>query len=223
MISSYWPTIEADLIQHIGRGEIATFLEWSVVKAVMFVGPCGVVDNEQAEMLSSDPMRWVIGPEYGGYPNSNLIHQAYHLYQWERQTGRRVSDLSRIVEIGGGYGAMVRVCRQLGFTGEYVIHDLPVMTDLQHYYLKQTQTDATLYSNIDSVYSDLLIALFSLSEMDDDTQSGYLNTLNYGHFLLGLNNAPWHGIEVNARLNSHFDNGVWVEHPHLSGRYYLIG
>lgn len=215
--------LQADILGHIDRGELASFPEWSSTKAIMFVGPGDIVAAEAAEMAESDAHRWTMPPEIGDYPNSNLIHQAYHLFQWEQYTGKRVSDLSRIVEIGGGYGAMCRVCRHLGFEGDYIIHDLPAFTDLQYYYLKQTSTRAMLYTNPIPYPYDLLIGLFSLSEMDDDAQSRYLNTIRYRHFLIGLNNAPWHGVEVNHRLNQHFLGGEWIASKWLDGRYYLIG
>jgi hypothetical protein len=225
MPDAYWAAMAAAIQRHVGTDGLERFLEWSSVTATMFVGPAaGYLAQEQAELLAADPERWSAVPvEFGGYPDSNLVHQAYHLSQWERHTGRRVGDLGRIAEIGGGYGAMARLCRRLGFAGDYVIYDLPAVTDLQQYYLAATGTAADCRSVFEGEACDLLIALYSLSEMGLATQQRYLAGMACQHFLIGVHDADWWGVDTHAPLDAHFWAGQRVEHPYLSGRYYLIG
>lgn len=96
---------------------------------------------------------------------NNLIHQAYHLQQWERTTGQRIENLKSIVEFGGGYGAMCLLCHELGFRGRYVIYDLPEFSLLQQYYLSQCHIEADWNPRRKPRPVDLLIGLYSLSEV----------------------------------------------------------
>lgn len=68
--------------------------------------------------------------------SGNLIHHAYHLAQFELQTGINVNQMSSIVEFGGGYGSMCRLWFNLNFQGKYIIFDLPGFQALQEFFLK---------------------------------------------------------------------------------------
>jgi hypothetical protein len=68
--------------------------------------------------------------------SGNLIHHAYHLARFEEATGQRIDGLGCVVEFGGGYGNMCRTVRRAGFTGPYIILDLPYFSALQRYYLR---------------------------------------------------------------------------------------
>lgn len=97
----------------------------------------------------------------------NLIHQAYHIQQWEQATGRNINQLDTIVEFGGGYGAMALLCHRLGFEGKYIIYDLPEFSLLQEYYLSQFGLLASVEWNPKRKPKDvdLFMALYSLSEV----------------------------------------------------------
>lgn len=114
--------------------------------------------------------------------SATLTHQLYHIHQWEKTTGRLISDLSTIVEFGAGFGAMPLLVHRLGFKGTYYIIDLPEFQLLQQYYLSNTgesvnvkwvkpgddkpRKKSSLFSIPDTFRPDLLIALYSLSEVD---------------------------------------------------------
>ncbi len=74
---------------------------------------------------------------YSNYPDSSevLIQTAYHTREFERLTGKRVSEWDTIVEFGGGFGGLCRLIHVLGFKGRYVVLDLEPFTLLQRYYL----------------------------------------------------------------------------------------
>jgi GT2 family glycosyltransferase len=75
---------------------------------------------------------------FRSYPLSsgNLIHHAYHLCRFEQTTGTSVDSFDLIFEFGGGYGSLCRLFHNLGFTGHYVIFDLPEFSYLQKFFLK---------------------------------------------------------------------------------------
>lgn len=68
--------------------------------------------------------------------SANLINHGFHLANFEEKTRTKVNDHEYILEFGGGYGSMCRLCYNLGFNGKYIIFDLPQFSALQIYYLK---------------------------------------------------------------------------------------
>ena len=125
------------------------FLRWDVVLKTMFVTHASYVQKE-LNYLKSLPewkTRWCRAIResrqghpipYPFYPTSsgNLIHQAYHLAQFEEKTGVRLGEMKFVFEFGGGYGSMCRLFHNMGFNGTYIIFDLPYFSALQEYYLK---------------------------------------------------------------------------------------
>lgn len=144
-----------------------------------------------------------LNPEPQLYPgmilDTNLINLAYHFLQWEQRTGRKVNELSSIVEWGGGYGGQVLIARRLGFTGKYTIYDLPEFSLLQEWFLGKVGIDATLRQwPPRQTTSDLLIAVYSLSEMPLAQRFKVLEKLGAKSYLLAYtptwedyNNEAW--------------------------------
>lgn len=183
----YWEAWRREIWQRGQYDDPANFMKWPCVYHCMLVDHWpGAIDNEW-RMLgdSAEPDRWaqavfVPGTYYGGTRLShtkNLIHQAYHLYLWEKTTGQRVSDLDSIVEFGGGYGAMALVAHRLGFMGKYVIYDLPEFSLLQEWFLSQVGIESVEFETditARRLVPDLLIACYSLSECDLVTCENFL-------------------------------------------------
>ena len=74
---------------------------------------------------------------YWRYPKSsgNRIHHSYHCAQFEAATGMSFDRIQTVFEFGGGYGSMCGLIHKLGFSGRYIIFDLPSFSALQTYYL----------------------------------------------------------------------------------------
>lgn len=125
--------------------------------------------------------------------SATLTHQLYHIHQWEKTTGKRIDELESIVEFGAGYGAMPLLVHRLGFKGTYYVVDLPEFQLLQQYYLSNTgeavnvewvkpgddkpKKKSKLASIPDTFQPDLLIALYSLSEVDYTLRDVYLDNI----------------------------------------------
>lgn len=223
----FWSLKRAALRENLAREPLETFLTWPTIDGTMFVGETPYVAREWQALWATDASRWpaAVGPELGGRPNTNLAHQAYHLHQWEQATGRRVESLESIVEIGGGYGALARVCRALGYAGPYMIYDFPELNGLQRYYLEWAGVEGVdcRADFAGGVEADLLVGLYSLSEMPAAELARYLEGVAARHWLIAVNDAPWEGEDVNRLLATHFAGGARVEAPYLPGHYYLIG
>lgn len=154
------------------------FLRWPCVYHTMLQDHWPqVVAWEMKEMLAISgslpanvtPLPWM---EPRLSQERNNVRQMYHLWKWEQVTGKRIHSLKRIVEVGGGYGAMAMMARRMGFQGEYIIYDLPEFSLLQRWYLGQAGVMANFATEpIGTTPTDLLIGIYSLAEMPMDTRA----------------------------------------------------
>lgn len=143
-----WRTNAAKLLLEATSGQIDHFTQWRSVRDSMFVGNEHYVGAELARLKSDRDWksRWrpaICEDAYGApeivskrdHASGNTIHHAHHILTFERETGTRLDDYDAVLEFGGGYGSLARVVRKLGFTGAYVIHDLPHYSALQRLFL----------------------------------------------------------------------------------------
>jgi hypothetical protein len=147
-IGDAWLTNIDRLCQKVLTCDPNDFLNWDMISRTMVVGNADFVRDE-LNFLKDLPDwkdRWENAIEespvghptfYDDFPSSsgNLIHQAYHLAQFNKKTGLDVSQASIVFEFGGGYGSMCRLVHNLNFKGRYVIFDLPPFSALQLFFL----------------------------------------------------------------------------------------
>ena len=146
--SNLWKTFTNDFSMHVINYDPRTFFHWRSVKQTMFmVNP--PYAHKMFLDLSNDKhwnTHWKLALSetnfgapirYSNYPDttSNSVIHTFHIYQLFTKTTFNISSVSRIFEFGGGYGNMCRIFRTLGFTGEYIIYDLPEFLFLQEFYL----------------------------------------------------------------------------------------
>jgi hypothetical protein len=65
----------------------------------------------------------------------NSAHQLYHLARFERFRGERIEQVRSVVEFGGGYGNLARLCRNFEGLSRYTIVDLPLFSCIQYVFL----------------------------------------------------------------------------------------
>lgn len=88
------------------------------------------------------------------------------------------SKLTRIVEIGGGYGGQAAILRRLNMWDEYSIFDLPEVQDLIQRYLSFIGVGMIELPKINTVNSfeyDLVISNYAFSELPRKIQDEYLD------------------------------------------------
>ena len=105
------------------------------------------------------PIRFLCMPSTGGCQ----LHHTSHLCAFEQTSGTRIDQIKLIVEFGGGYGSFCRQIHRLGFTGRYVIFDLPEMLALQKYVLSSLELPVL---HPDQLYSDNT-GISLLSDLDE--------------------------------------------------------
>lgn len=154
-----------------------------------------------------------------------FIQNLYNLWRWEGMSGRPISSLKTIVEIGGGFGATALMCQRLGFSGKYVMLDLPEMLIIARYYLSQTikmdnNTQILFTSKLDDLLkfsnTELVIASNSVSEMNEESRNKIFNCFTNNFHLLARFTHVWEGID-NLTWFSKFGKPIELSRP-----YYLI-
>lgn len=230
----FWTERRAEVRERLLRGDPGAFLSWAAIITTMFVSDAPYIREEWATLRADDSQRWVaaIQEDDFGQPerlpwmpesSGSLIHQAYHLHRWEQATGKRVQDMRSIVEVGGGYGAMAKVARRLGFTGDYLIVDLPEFSLLQAFYLSGCDVSGVRLCSalpVSSLSADLLIGLWSFSEMLLRDRNRYLTRFQATHLLMAYNDVDWYGVN-NAEWFA-LVRGEPEPINHLPGNHYLF-
>lgn len=182
-----------------------TFLQWDVTKNSLYY------ESNLIELFTLWKENWSFwkkivpeknvgsGPYFALIPSTtgNSIHLSHHLHEFSK-LGGLPSEYDQIVEVGGGFGSMCRLCFKTGFTGKYIIFDLPEINLLQEYYLKENSVplkNITLSSTItefskaiDPKKKTLFIATWSFSEMPLALREGLLKKLTFDAVLIGYQN-----------------------------------
>lgn len=243
-----WDRNRAALRHHLKTEKLEDFLRWSTVEKTMFVGDVGFVYREFEEMLINNPAldyetyhrldNALYEPKIGNpkllwdWTSGNLIHQLYHLKQWLDRSGKTIDQLSSIVEVGAGYGAMALICHRLGFRGRYYIIDLPELEHIQAYYLGQTIPEARshihwLQSSSSIKSCDLLIACHSIGEMTVVVRDRLLSQIDADAYLFassyefeGVDNATW--LRQFADGKPGYEWAQWA-HPYQENALYSVG
>lgn len=84
-------------------------------------------------------------------------------------------DGMRIAEIGGGYGGLCKIIHDVFKPQQYIIYDLPEVLALQNKFLRKFGVVPTLLNCPEAPCEiDLLIAMYSWSELSHDLQNEYL-------------------------------------------------
>jgi len=240
------------------------FLRWDILTETMVVGNDDFVLTE-LNHLKQDPgwnKRWreAIKEVPIGHPkpfykqpssSANLIHHAHHISQFEKRTGTRIEDLDFVVEFGAGYGNMCRLFYNLGYTGTYIMYDLPIFNELQKYFLQcagipvytsnapPSGETAVCISSFDTLqeilssdnraHSTLFLAMWSISEVPLTLREKIFSLVSeFSFFLIGyqdqfgeVDNIRYFD-NITKQLNK---NIAWNNFPleHQPGNNFLIG
>jgi hypothetical protein len=228
-----WLSNRHDLRWQIINNDPEIFLEWSTIQATMYVGQAPYIQQELDAVLEFYPSE-ILEPvteeptSYNGL-STNLIHQAYHLIQYETSLNVRVKELDSIIEFGGGYGALALIVHRLGFKGDYYIYDYPEFALLQEFYLSKAGIEVEhLRYNKKFRKLDMMVAIHSLNEVESSLERWrFLHRHPVMSYLFSYN-SQWRGLD-NYRwfklIQQKRNDMDWVGWPieHLPGRYYLVG
>lgn len=137
------------------------------------------------------------------------VEHVYHLSVMREHFGAFVpdSDITQIVDIGGGYGNLCRLIHDYGYAGKYTIVDFPEMLGIQKTYLEQYGIKDVCYSTLDDMQRpadvSLLIATFSVNEMPMESRKILEGCYNHFDYLFFVYNTEFDGIN-----NIEYFNGL---------------
>lgn len=147
--SDLWDGLRGELRDRLHDGDLVEFLRWPPVQRTMVMRSHRRAAPELAHLRARPDWRgrWrsAVRETTLGRPHpltrcpwssANLIYHAYHLCRFEEATGQSLASMRTIVEFGGGYGRLCHLVHDLGFSGTYVIFDLPEVAVLQRFYLR---------------------------------------------------------------------------------------
>ncbi len=180
--------------------------------------------------------------------SGNLVHHAYHLSQLIDTYQIDLRKIDTIFEFGGGYGSMTRLAYQRGFSGTYIIFDLPEFSALQEYFLTSLPTPPSvtylpthekqtvvLISDISTLETflqkskiDITIATWSVSEIPLDLRTIFERTTHRSTYFLFGYQEVFGGIDNTVYFNAYTARNpghTWLTAPltHYPGNHYLIG
>lgn len=238
----YWEAWRYNLWLHVTTGDNPErFWQWPCIHHTMLVNHWTKSIRYEFSQLTEKYHNAILVPHFGpddsfgmvnvSYPFSmNLIHQAYHIQQWEQTTGKRINQLDTIVEFGGGYGAMALLCHRLGFDGKYIIYDLPEFSLLQEYYLSQfgLLNKASWNPKRKPKDVDLFMALYSLSEVEPSKRYDlFIKSAKSFLFLYSGQWEQWNNVEYFQQIVPNIYHQHW-QHTELiwlpdRNNFYSIG
>ena len=263
-IDEVWKSFQKEFINQISEASLPSFLRLPIIQETMFANFAPYLVKEHlyvrskikknsklADLTIEDgvgtPLPFLLDTASSG----NLIHSLYHLLRFEEFANVSFAELGRVVEFGGGYGSLCRVLYRAGFHGSYWIHDLPMFSLLQVFFLRTVGFDVVHESHISDVSrpkgitcfnkvakgrypgkgqagKTLYIATWSLSEVGLEYRTEQEEIMNVSSYFL---------IAFFERLKG-FDNlGYFkaiaeqrkdiewqiVEIPHMRKSYYMFG
>ena len=216
-VESDWVQYNNTVADQIAKGDIANFTNWDIIRHTMFTPTKGAPLIYLQELPDWHKWEKVIiespvgNPEpYKSYPQSSghLIMQAEHLSRFLSHTKCKLENLREIYEFGAGYGCMCRLIHNLGFSGKYVIMDLPALLRLQNYYLGKTTRgrikyllDETDFVEQMTEEESLFIATWSISEISYEMRQRILSNAVRSKYIFIIFQAQ----------HNHFDNVDFFE------------
>lgn len=183
------------------------FLEWSPSAESLYAGYTRSAELERGDIpvayrgLGIDPpIGKPPGPKSPEGSSGTYIRQLYVAHQIVSNIGL-LEDMSRIVEFGGGYGALALTMYRMGFNGKYAVYDLPVMHLIRDWYLGQLGLEVLSLTEEDLehiINTTLFVSVCAIDEASIETRERFLKKIFAKHYFLvfhknwdGVNNSEW--------------------------------
>ena len=237
--TSSWENNRKEIRKAIIKGDLSDFINWDVIQRTMFfeaprieyetVMCNSLLSTAINESKVGNPKRYYLNMSTSG----NLIHHAYSISHLLNNCD--ILDFNKVIELGGGYGSMCRLFRNMNYFGKYIIYDLPEFSALQKFYLSSVDTkytDNTIFSsdmnklNDDNI-SALFIATWSFSEMPIELREQLLNYMIFDYCIIAfqeefddIDNIDYFNKFMKKYKHINF-NIIPIEH--LRNHYYLVG
>lgn len=175
---SLWSKLEQDIKKEFDKDK-KSFLRQRTISKTVHVNNTSLA-NTLYKDVHKDKRLVKIKDEGTGNPYLNnhgysvsTLRTLHYIITLEKH-GIDINDLDHITEIGPGYGNFCRIIKKLGYNNTHYMVDLPVMHELQKYFLEKTSnTDNLFFTQISSDLkpsheNSMFYATFSLNELTID-------------------------------------------------------
>ena len=240
---SLWSRLEQDIKKEFDKDK-KSFLRQRTISKTMHVYNHAIATILYKDVCKDKRLIKIkdtsIGNPYlnnDGYSMSTL--RTLHYIRTLEEHGIDINNLDHITEIGPGYGNFCRIIKTLGYNNTHYMVDLPVMHEIQKYFLEQTSnTDNLFFTEISSDLkpsreNSMFYATFSLNELTMDLRK--LLEENYNKykyiFIVHNKNFPVSNItidnlkyfsELRENLSGIFEFTTFHKKIDING-YFMIG
>ena len=213
--SSHWFETQLKLLDKLAEKPLHNFLSFKEISNTMFfeatIKEFDIIKQHPiyirkrgnlTENALGEPKPYPLFPQSSG----NLLHHFFSLIQILNFCNYDTPKMfDSIVEIGGGYGSFSRLAKHLNFEKQYFIYDLPAFSFLQDFYLNyvldslckielnsisKEQDSISLINSLDQLKQiqkcDLLIGLWSLSEMPIELRNNIFDSVSFNNLLIAF-------------------------------------
>jgi hypothetical protein len=234
-----WQGFVQELAEAFRSGNPGAFLRYPFVRRVMNPRQIGLtsryLDHLRGQAIWRDVLsKACVESRFGdpiidpSLPQASplLIQHCFHLSKVLETTGIPLDRLSTFFEFGGAWGSFALLLKNLRFEGSHVIYDLPHMTLLQQFYLKNAfrerlDTDPDFLGNISYLSGDptnetvaravrsvaedrpsVFLATWSLSETPIDLRNSFLPLISRFDFVCIAYQSSFGSVDNHAYFQS---------------------
>lgn len=245
--SNEWQAFVLELERVFRRGNPSTFLRDPFIRRVLHARQIGL-SSRYLDHLRKDPIwrdvliRGCVESRFGdpfidpSLPQASplLIQHGFHLAKVLETAGTPLEKLRSFFEFGGGYGCFAMLLKNLRFPGRHVLYDLPHMTLLQQFYLRNVfqerlEADPAFLGNLSWLSGDpadesvagavraaagdrpsVFLATWSLSESPVDLRDRFLPLISEFDFVCIAYQESFDGVDNRA----YFEGALPKVHSH---------
>jgi|TARA_A100001011_G_C14147829_1_gene772696 hypothetical protein len=115
--------------------------------------------------------------------NPYNLKSNHHFFKYQTHTKNKITEFDRIVELGGGCGDFCKFVMNMGYTGDYVIIDLPVVTKIQKQNLAGYDVRFTS-APVHYRENTLFVSTWAISECPIEWRNEIISKLNPSNWLI---------------------------------------
>lgn len=264
-IEPQWHKNMLEIEQYFLNDFSFSFLNYPVIKRTMFMYTFKNWKDIQKKLISEyftkDQVKKILREYSLGRPllndaeyvtSGNNIHHLYHLVKFFKETNTSVENFNTIVEVGGGYGNLAKICKNLNKEVTYIIIDIPIFSYIQAVYLKTIlgkdsvhivhnneviikkgliniiPLDKNILGKLNEliVSVDLFVSTWALSESNEVMQN-YIRSVDYfkaKYILLAYqkSDSSFHFAEDVKNITENYNKVFNEETEYVSDSYYLF-
>lgn len=163
---------------------------------------CGSYEKEELEYLRSklnlEEIERLVWEPVESMTELNNIHQLYHFIKF-KEFMKDTYLKPKFTEFGAGYGSLCKIINNLLKVEEYNIIELPKLQRVQADYLELNCIhNVNFYNNLEEYFtkerSGTFIALWSMSETDQEVRDFFMEKANFDNYLFAFG-KEFFGIE----------------------------